>query len=329
MRIQGLILLAFGPDFPGELIVTEYDQVRAAAPDARLLVTQDRDEIQAVLDEIEIITGGFPFDLLAQAHSLRWFQQFGAGVEWMQRYPELIEQDFILTNGSGVSAGPMSDHIFAFMLAFARAIPYAVRYQQHREWPPRTQEWYERRFELAGRTLLLIGVGDVGQRAAQKAAAFGMRVLGVRRNPTISAPCVETMYGPHQLLEALPQADFVALALPLTHETRGMIGEAELRAMKRTAYIINVGRGATIQEDVLIRALQEGWIAGAGLDAFVVEPLPPESPLWEMENVIITSHYGGYSSWNRGRTMAIFLENLRRYQADERLHNVVDKKLGY
>jgi phosphoglycerate dehydrogenase-like enzyme len=127
----------------------------------------------------------------------------------------------------------------------------------------------------------------------------------------------------------LPEADFVVLTIPMTHETQGLIGEPELRAMKPTAFIINIGRGGTIQEQVLIRALQEVWIAGAGLDVFETEPLPADSPLWDMENVIITSHYSGLTPHYHERAMDIFLDNLRRYQASEPLRNVVDKELGY
>lgn len=184
-------------------------------------------------------------------------------------------------------------------------------------------------FELAGTTLVLIGVGAIGERTAAMAAALGMRVLGVRRDPTLGAPGVTAMFGPDRLPELLPQADFVVLTVPLTHETQGMIGERELHAMKPTACIVNIGRGGTIREDALITALREGRIAGAGLDVFETEPLPEDSPLWDMDNVIITSHYAGATPHYDARAMAIFVDNLRRYRAGEPLRNVVDKRLGY
>jgi len=137
------------------------------------------------------------------------------------------------------------------------------------------------------------------------------------------------MYGPDQLLEMLPEADWVVITTPLTRETQGLIGERELRVMKETAYIINIGRGAIIQEQALIRALQEGWIAGAGLDVFELEPLPEDSPLWDMENVIVTPHYAGLTPYYADRVVEIFTENLRRYQAGQPLINEVDKRLGY
>ena len=137
------------------------------------------------------------------------------------------------------------------------------------------------------------------------------------------------MIGPDDLLDVLPEADFVVLTVPLTSATRGMIGEPELRAMKPTAIIINIGRGGTIQEDVLIRALREGWIGGAGLDVVETEPLPPDSPLWELDNVILTSHYAGNTPNYTNRAMALFHDNLRRYRSGDLLLNIVDMQRGY
>ena len=179
------------------------------------------------------------------------------------------------------------------------------------------------------KTMVLVGLGSIGSRTAKLASALGMRVLGVRRNGEIQVPDVEATFGPKQLLDLLPEADFLVLAMPLTHETQEMIGERELRAMKPTAYLVNIGRGGTIQEGALVRALADGWIAGAGLDVFASEPLAPDSPLWEMENVVITAHYAGATSHYQERAMGIFLANLRRYRAGEALYNVVQKDLGY
>jgi phosphoglycerate dehydrogenase-like enzyme len=318
------ILLSFEP---GDLSEEQLAQVQAAAPDMRLLVTRDRAEVEAALDEIEIAVLSFPRDLLPRARNLRWFQQWAAGADWLLHHPEAVGLDFVLTSTSGMHGIQTSEHVFAFLLAFARELHRAVRAQERREWIP--QDQHTGLFELAGKTMLLVGVGAIGQRTAEVATAFGMRVLGVRREPTIGAPCVEAMFAPDQLLDVLPEADSVVLAIPLTRETQGLIGEPELRAMKPSAYIVNVSRGGTIQEDALIRALREGWIAGAGLDVFETEPLPADSPLWGMDNVIITSHYAGIVLDYDERALAIFLDNLRRYRAGEPLHNVVDKEVGY
>jgi phosphoglycerate dehydrogenase-like enzyme len=302
-------------------------QIQEIAPDMRLLVTEDREEMEAALDGIEIAACQFPRDLLLRARNLRWYQQWAAGANWLLRYPEAVEKDFVLTSASGVHPIPITEHIFALLLALGRRIDRSVRAQLRAEW----MGWDEKRdvFELADKTMVLIGVGAIGERTAQVAAAFDMRVLGVRRNPERGAAEVETMVGPDRLLDVLPEADFVVITAPLTEETRGMIGERELRAMKPTAYIVNIGRGGIIDEGALVRALQEGWIAGVGLDVFEEEPLPEDSPLWKLENVVITPHYAGITPRYDERAMAIFLDNLRRYKAGEPLRNVVDKKLGY
>jgi len=318
------MLLAFEP---GTLPEAQLAEAQAAAPEMRVLVTRDREEIVAALDDVEIAVGGFPHDLLAKAPRLRWFQQWGAGADWLLRHPEAVELDFVLTNASGVHAVPISEHILAFLLAFARGLHRSVRAQDRREWSEMNGRGTI--FELAGKTMVLIGVGAIGQRTALLASALGMRVWGVRRYPTVPAPGVAAMYGRDQLLDLLPEANFVVLAVPLTHETQGMIGERELRAMKPTSIIVNIGRGGTIQESALIRALEEGWIAGAGLDVFETEPLPAASPLWKMDNVIITSHYAGITPHYHARALEIFLDNLQRYRAGEPLRNVVNKRLGY
>jgi len=318
------MLLGFEPATLSEEWIA---RVRAVAPDLQILVTRDRDQIEAVLDGIEVVAGSFPHDLLTQAPRLRWFQQWGAGADWLLRYPEVVELDFVLTNACGVHPIPIGEHILAFLLTFARGFHRALRDQAQSRWTPPDE--HEGLFELAGKTMVLVGVGAIGERTVEVAVALGMRVLGVRRDPTAPVPGVEAMFAPHQLPDLLPDADFLVLTVPLTHETRGMVGERELRAMKPTAYIVNIGRGGTIQEAALIQALDEGWIAGAGLDVFETEPLPVDSPLWTMENVVVTSHYAGLTPHYNERALDIFLDNLQRYRAGEPLRNVVNKVRGY
>lgn len=318
------LLIGLNPD---ELSEAHLTRVHELAPDMNVLVTNDPQDIEAVLDDIEIAAAGFPRELLPRARKLRWYQNWGAGVDWLLRQPEAVDLPFILTNASGVHAIPISEHIFALMLAFARRLHDAVRAQTHHKWTPEGEMGPV--MELAGKTLVLIGAGEIGGRTARLARGLEMRVLGVRRYPAVHSPCIETMYGPDQLLDVLPEADFLVLAMPLTPETRHMIGEVELRAMKPTAHLINIGRGGTVDQDALIRALGEGWIAGAGLDVFETEPLPEDSPLWAMDNAILTYHYAGANPDYTNCAMAIFLDNLCRYKSGEPMRNVVDKKLGY
>ncbi|NLE45728.1 MAG: D-2-hydroxyacid dehydrogenase [Chloroflexi bacterium] len=312
---------------PGTLSRAQIEHVQATAPHMKLLVTHDPTEIEATIDTIEIAAGGFPRALLAKAHNLRWLQQWGAGADWLMRHPEAVDMDFVLTNASGVHAIPISEHIIALILAFARGLHHAIRAQSRHEWSSEAEP--PGIFEVTGKTMLLIGVGAIGARTARLASALGMHVLGVRRDPSVSVEGVASMSGPDRLSELLPQADFVVLTVPLTHRTSGMIGEYELNLMKSTAYIINIGRGGTIDEAALVQALNNGKIAGAGMDVFETEPLPGNSLLWDMDNVIITAHYSGRTPHYDERAFDIFLDNLKRYQAGLPLRNVVNKRLGY
>ena len=317
------LLLGLEPD---DFTTTQLDTIRATVPDMHTRITTDRDEMARHLETIEIALHQFPRDLMVQAPNLRWYQFWGAGADWVLQYPQLTESDVIITNGSGVHPIPITEHIFAFLFAFARGFPHAARRQVESRWKGLGHHGV---FELAGKTMVLIGVGAIGKRTAMVANALDMKVIGVRRNPAVSMPHVAHMVGPDQLHAVLPAADFVVLTVPLTSETRHLFDEAALRAMKPSAYIVNIGRGQTIDQNALVRALQEGWIAGAGLDVTDPEPLPAESPLWSMENVLITAHYAGCSPHYHDRIYDIFLANLHRYRAGEDLQNVVDKRLGY
>jgi phosphoglycerate dehydrogenase-like enzyme len=301
------------------------ERIASLAPEHRLVVTQDRTEIARWLDRTEIAAARFPHDLLLEAPRLRWYQQWGAGADWLWRYPDVRASDLILTNVSGVHAIPISEHIIGMALALGRGLHTAVRHQVEHRW--HRPEGGIR--ELAGGTMLLIGVGAIGSRTAHLAKALGMRVLGVRRDPEQGDPHVDAMHGPADLAELWSQADLVVLTVPLTDETRHMVDEKALRAMPSHAVIINIGRGGTIDQDALVTSLQEGWIGGAGLDVFDPEPLPEDSPLWDMPNVLITSHYAGMSPVYDERALAIFTDNLARYVAGRPMRNVVDKELGY
>jgi phosphoglycerate dehydrogenase-like enzyme len=321
---MGTILLALEPD---SLSAEQLAQIRALSGDSRLLVTDQQAEMEGVLDDIEVIAGPVSPELALRAPHLRWFQQWGAGADWLLRHPEAASRPFILTNVSGIHAIPISEHILAMMLAFVRSLSASIRAQERHHW----LDWDEKHtFELAGGTLLVIGVGAIGGRTAKLASALGMRVLGVRHNPAETVPEIERMGGPEDLPSLLPQADFVVLTVPLTRETRNMIGERELGLMRPGSYIIiNIGRGGTIDETALIEALKAKRVAGAGLDVFEAEPLPADSPFWGLPNVIITAHYAGSTPFYTRRALEIFIENLRRYRAGQPLEHVVDKERGY
>ncbi len=318
------ILIAIDPT---QLPPYELERLRSLAPDGRLTITDRKEKIEPLLGEVEVAAGHLPPEMLSRMPNLRWYQQWGAGADWLLRHPDIAARNFILTNASGVHAIPISEHILAYLLAFARCLPEAIRAQEQHRWERDSDDLPV--FELAGKTLLLVGVGAIGRRTAQVARALGMRVLGIRNNASKSAPAIERMFHTSELESALPEADFVALTIPLTKETRGRFGADAFAHMKPSAYFINIGRGGTVDEPALIHALQTGQIAGAGLDVFAAEPLPPDSPLWDMKNVIITAHYAGGTPQYHERAMGIFIENLERYLKGEPLKNVVDKKKGY
>jgi phosphoglycerate dehydrogenase-like enzyme len=268
---------------------------------------------------------GITAEAVAAARHLRWFQAGTAGVERILR---LLEgREVIVTNARGAHGIPMAENVLAMALCFATRLHLFLRTQRARGRLGRrviAEKW-----ELHGQTMLVLGLGDVGGTLAQKASALGMHVLGVRRSGRAHPHC-QAVYPPHRLAEALPLADHVAVCLPLTDQTRAILGEPELRLMKRTAHLYNVGRGASIEGGALRRALAEGWIAGAGLDCVDPADVPADDdPLWDMENVILSHHTSGSSPYNSHRITDIFMENLRRYLAGQPLENVVNRRHGY
>ena len=323
------ILIAYDSFLNETSVATDaLDRIKQCAPDANLVTIREQKEWDQkkgeIGDRVNVIFSLRPARWFGDMPNLKWAQQGGAGANWLSQEKAFAASDVVLTNASGVHAIPISEHILALMFALSRAIGFSVRSQIQGTWDRRA-----RTQEIDGATMGLIGVGAIGEKTAEKAKGLNMRVLGLRRHPERSSPFVDTMYGPDGLNEMLSQADWVVVTAPQTPETSGMIDEAAFKAMKQTASVINIGRGAVIQEAVLIRALQEGWIAGAGLDVFEKEPLPSDSALWEMKNVIITAHYAGSTPRYMERLLDIFIENLSRYQSGDTLVNVVDKELGY
>ncbi|MCB0128711.1 MAG: D-2-hydroxyacid dehydrogenase, partial [Caldilineaceae bacterium] len=296
-------------------------RLTAAHPDCEFRYCLDPAAYLANVAEAEIIfSKQFPPGTLDRGQRLRWIQAGTAGVNHLIA-AGIADRDIVLTNARGAHGTPIAEQTLALMFAFANRLPTLIRAQAERKHV--AKRVIAEKFEVAGQTLLVIGLGDIGGTLAQKAKLLGMRVLGMRRT-TEPFPGLDAQYTPDQLLAALPQADHVALCLPLTDATNAIVGEAELRAMKPSAHIYNVGRGASIEPDALLRALQEGWIAGAGLDCTDPEPLPIDSPLWDLDNVLLAQHTSGSSPYNADRITQIFLDNLGRYRRGEGLKNVVD-----
>ncbi len=260
--------------------------------------------------------------MLTAAPALRWQHTPSAGVNHILT-PTFLERDIVLTNGAGVHGIPISEFVLTFMLYHAKNLSKLQALQAEHQWVRGLVLQ-----ELMGMTLLIVGAGNIGQAIAQRASAFGVRVWGSRRHPE-PLPGFERVVGTDQWRSLLPEADYVVIATPLTPETKGLIETEALRSMRQSAYLINIARGAVVDEVALLTALKERWIAGAGLDTFCTEPLPPDSPFWSLPNVFVTPHCSAISPQLKERIVALFIDNLTRYQAELPLRNVVDKKAGY
>lgn len=310
------------------LDAAQIERIRAAAPGARVEVAQSAEKWDRVKRDlgprIEVFLGFAPVPDLAQLPNLVWVQQPGAGADWLMRAPAFRSSEILLTSASGVHAIPIAEHVLALMFALSRRIHRFVRAQRDHEWRPRG-----RLGELDGATVGIVGLGSIGAKTAEKARGLNMRVLGLRRDASKPCPHVERLFGPDGLHAMLAEVDWLVLAAALTPETTHLMGEREFAAMKDSAYLINVGRGALVDELALIRALRDGRIGGAGLDVFEREPLPADSPLWDMGNVVVTPHFAGATPYYAQRVTDIFVENLRRFQVGEPLVNQVDKRLAY
>jgi len=289
----------------------------------------------------EIFYGFMPPRDLSKAPRLKWIQLHSAGTNQLSDHP-IMHSDISITTASGIHAVPIGEFAVMMMLALARHVPRMVRMQDRGEWPKDRSRMFSGS-ELRGKTLGVIGYGSIGRETARIAKqGFNMQVLALTRSgrkedlgyierdlgdPDGRLP--SAWFLPNQLRDLLRQSDFVLISTPLTIETQELIGEAELRAMKPTAYIINIARGAIINENALVRALKENWIAGAGLDVFATEPLPVTSGLWKLENALIAPHVSGDSPDYEDRVKDLFAENLKRYLNGEQLLNLVDRKRGY
>lgn len=308
------------------------EKLRAAAESEVQCITNS-DEFLTRLQEADVLCSYWvPENWREQTKRLRWLQCSGAGVDSLLPTGILdAENGIIVTTAVGINTTPIGEYVFGSMLMFNRTWPQMVRLQDRHVWP-RSVNWYKLGGrELAGQTLGIIGLGSIGRRVAQLGRAFGMHILATRRTvqEAFQDPDVDQLFTTSQLHEMLSKSDYVVISVPLTQETDHLIGEAELRAMQPHTYLVNVARGRVIDEQILIRALTEGWIAGAGLDVTEEEPLSPESPLYTMPNVILTPHISGISVKYDERLTDLFADNLRRFRAGEALLNRYEVERGY
>ncbi|MFC1994241.1 D-2-hydroxyacid dehydrogenase [Chloroflexota bacterium] len=283
-------------------------------------------KLDGLLQDAEVLyAGGLPLDLLSRMPHLQWVQSVGAGIDDLLR-AGVLETSIVVTTTKGIQAITIPEWALGLMFMLAKQAPRLFNDKQNRHW-----ERYVP-IELHGKTLAVVGLGNIGKGLATRAKSLGMRVIATRRSTTKRESrigVVDIMYPPQEMQLMLSQSDFVVICLPLTPETTKIIGENELRAMKPTSYMVTISRGGIIDEAALIKALKEGWIAGAGLDVFETEPLSPDSELWDLPNVILSPHMAGSTPLYHDRATQLFCDNLERYLARKPLINVADKNAAY
>lgn len=288
-------------------------EVSFLPPDARL---------RTHIADVEILFGHIGEDAIVEANALRWAHQPHAGVEGFM-YPAFKASGVVLTNCRGLYGTQIAEHAFALLLSLTRRIPAQLEFMKTKHW--------ERVpcVELAGMTMGILGLGGIGQAIARRARAFEFKVIAADIEPMEKPDTVSELYSLDGWMPFLAQSNILMVCCPSTPETHKLLSHAEFNQMPERSYLVNVSRGKVIDEAALVAALQRGQLAGAGLDVTYTEPCPPDSPLWEQENVILTSHSAGASQHIRRRAMQLFIDNLHRYVAGEPLVNVVDKQKGY
>jgi phosphoglycerate dehydrogenase-like enzyme len=296
---------------------------------AEMVTGIDKSTIESAAPDAEVIFNArFNSDHLRQiwplARNLRWVHSMAAGVETIL-FPALLESAVLLTNGRGVFKRSLAEFVTAAVLFFAKDLRRMLRNQAQGRWEQFDVE------EVYGQTMGIVGYGEIGRAAAQCAKGLGMRVVAIKRRPDPGRKdrLVEHIYLPHQLHDLLRASDYVVGAAPHTPETAGMIGEDEIRNMKPSAVVINVGRGPVIVESALVRALQERRIKGAALDVFDQEPLPAGHPFYQLENVLLSPHCADHTANWLELAMQCFVDNFARYRLGQPLENIVDKAAGY
>lgn len=306
------------------------DRLAEDFPESTFVHESDNERLPDEIPDTDILVGSWITpEYFHTAHKLKWIHSPAAAVHQLM-FPELVKSDVMVTNAGGVHGPVVAEHAIAVLLALAKRLPQAIQHQRRSEWA-QTFLWrgHPRPREIFGATVAVIGMGSIGREFTIRAKALGMTVLAVRENPAKGANGADAVFGPSELCSILGKADYVLLCTPVTSATTSLIDRTALACMKPDAYLINVGRGPLIDEAALLDALQNERIAGAGLDVFNEEPLPPDSPLWSVENILITPHTAAATDHAWERHYRLIGENLRRFQQGRELLNSVDKRRGY
>ncbi len=335
--------IALSPILSARYRSRDLERIRAAAPGARLITVSVEGLADGPIEDVEVMLRGWlssdAFDrMLARAPDLAWVHSATSGVE-RALTPAALERGLVVTNARGVFSRPIAEYVLMMILAVSRRLPQLLELQRERTWQPLEGA------ELRDVTVGIVGLGSIGRAVGALATAFGCRVVAVRRRPdaetvashdddpgassSLGEAMLDRVGGPETLPDLLAESDFIVLAAPLTTETQDMINAETLAMVKPGAWLINVARGRLVDERALLRALRDGPLGGAVLDTFRDEPLPPQSPFYDLDNVILTPH----TAWSSGRVLdrsvELFCDNLRRFATGEPLLNVVDPAAGY
>lgn len=276
------------------------------------------------IKKAEIIFGWPRYKHLKIAENLKWLQLPSAGVEDYADRGLYLNDDLLLTNASGVYGKPIAEHVLALILSYNRNLPHYTLKKQESKWEKKYKV-----LDFFDSTVGIIGLGDIGSETAKRTKALGAYTIAYKKHKSKKADYIDKQLSSSGLDELIEKSDYIILALPATKETEGIIDEDKLKLMKKNAFLVNVGRGELIEQQALIKALKENWIAGAALDVTNPEPLPENSELWDLDNLILSQHSSGFSPTNDKRRFDIFLKNLKRYRNNEQLLNFVDFELGY
>ena len=298
-----------------------------AVPDFAVAMPETDEEAQREMVDADAAFGYMPKEALAQAKQLKWLHSPAAAPKAGYYYPELIEHPVTVCNPRGVYNDHIGQHILMYMLALSRGLPYYMDAQHNRKWDKQARK--SKYIDLKTATVLIVGLGGIGQEAARLCNAFNMRVIGTDARWEYEIPNVEK-HPPEKLDDLIPEADFIVVTTPHTPETEGMWNTSRFKLMKPTAYFINIGRGATTKITDLTTAIQTGEIAGCGLDVYEIEPFPEDHVLWTLPNVILTPHIAVHEAEDiPARQLDVFIDNARRFAAGEPLNNVVDKSVWF
>ena len=324
-RIRIVTATASSVVTPPRYTAAEIKQIQSQGKDVQITLPANADELNQALPEADVVFGAINAEMLAKAKKLRWMQATEAGMERVL-FPELIKSDVVVTNMARMFAPAIPETAIAMLLSLTRGLNkyYIPQFQK------RTFNSERNLVEVDGMTMGIVGLGGIGQATAMRAHyGFNMRILATDAKPMATPIFVDTLREPGWLMEMVPQVDILVSAAPATKETESRFNEKVFRAMKKTAYFLNLSRGALVDENSLVRALKEGWIAGAGVDATRAEPLPSSHPYWDCPNLILTCHSAGFAPQRQIRLVGLLADNVRRYATGLPLMNVVDKQRGY